>query len=54
VYKNNRGASNQLQNNAQICISNVTAETLHQTAFTRVEEIECLIAESDGHVQHSQ
>jgi hypothetical protein len=41
-----------MQHNAQMCISNVTEETLHQTALTLVEEIECLIAESDGHVQH--
>jgi len=42
VYKNNRDASLELQQNAQMCISNVTEETLHQIVLTRVEEIECL------------
>jgi len=42
VYKNNRDASLELQQNAQMCVSNITEETLHQIAFTRMEEIECL------------
>ena len=43
VYRNNRDASFELQQNAQMCISYVTGENLSQVAMTRVEEIEALL-----------
>ena len=43
MYKNNGGASFELQQNAQMCVSNITEETWHQVALTpHVEEIEYL------------
>jgi hypothetical protein len=40
VYKHHRDASLELQQNAQMCISIVTEETVHQVALSRVDGIE--------------
>jgi hypothetical protein len=42
VYKHNRDALLELQQNAQMCISIVTEETIHRVAMARVDGIECV------------
>jgi hypothetical protein len=51
VYKNNPHTFEELKQNVELCISNVTAETLHRVASNRKRE-NARIAERGGHFQH--
>jgi hypothetical protein len=52
VYKNNPHTSEELKQNTELCISNVTAETLHQVALNMRKRVNACIAEHGGHFQN--
>jgi hypothetical protein len=52
VYKNNLHILEELKQNIELCISNVTAETLHQVASDMRKRIDACITERVGHFQH--
>jgi hypothetical protein len=49
VYKNNPHTSEELKQNTELCISNVTAETLHQVASSMRKRVNACIAECSEH-----
>jgi hypothetical protein len=52
VYKNNPHTLEELKHNIELCISNVTAETLHWVASDMRKRLNACIAERSGHFQH--
>jgi hypothetical protein len=52
VYKNNPHILEELKQNIELCISNVTAETLHQAASNMRKRVNACIAERGEHFQH--
>jgi hypothetical protein len=52
VYKNNPHTSEEFKQNTELCISNVTAETLHPVASITRKIVNACIAERGGHFQH--
>jgi hypothetical protein len=52
VYKINPHTREELKQNCELRISNVTAETLHRVASNMRKRVNACIAECDGHFQH--
>jgi hypothetical protein len=52
VYKNNSHTLEELKQNTELCISNVTAETLQQVASNMRKKNECMHRYRGGHFQH--
>jgi hypothetical protein len=52
VYKNNPHTLEELKQNTELCISNVTAETLHRVASDMRKRVKACIGERGGHFQH--
>jgi hypothetical protein len=52
VCKNNPYTFEELKQNIELCISNVTAETLHRVASNMRKRVKACITESGGHFQH--
>jgi hypothetical protein len=52
VHKNNPHTLEKLKQNIELCISNVTAETLHWVASNMRKRVKACITERGGHFQH--
>jgi hypothetical protein len=52
VYKNNPRTLEELKQNNELCISNVTSETLHRVTSNMRKRVNACIAERGGHFQH--
>jgi hypothetical protein len=52
VYKNNPHTLEELRQNTELCISNVTAETVHRVASDMRERVNACIAKRGGYFQH--
>jgi hypothetical protein len=50
--KNNLHILEEFKQNIELCISNVTAETLHRVASDMRKRVNSFIAELGGHSQH--
>jgi hypothetical protein len=50
--KNNPHKLQEFKQNTELCISNVTAETLHRVASDMRKRVNACIAERGGHFQH--
>jgi hypothetical protein len=53
MYKNNLSVLQELKKNTELCTSNVTAESLHQTASNMVKRVNACVADHGGHFQHN-
>jgi hypothetical protein len=54
VYKNNPHTWEELKQNIELCISNVTAETLHRVASNMRKRVNAWINERGGHFKHTK
>jgi hypothetical protein len=52
VSKNNPHTREELKQNIELCISNVTAETLHRVASYLRKRVNAWITEHGGHFKH--
>jgi hypothetical protein len=52
VYKNNPHTLEEFKQTIELCISNVSAESLHQVALNMRERVNACIAECGGRFQH--
>jgi hypothetical protein len=52
MYKNNPHMLEEFKQNTELCISNITAETLHWNASNMRKRLNACIAECSGHFQH--
>jgi hypothetical protein len=52
MFKNNLHTLGELKQNIELCISNVTAETLHQVASDMRKRVNACITEHGGYFQH--
>jgi hypothetical protein len=52
VHKNNPHTLEELKQNTEPCIPNITAETLHQVASNMKKRVNAYIAGCSGHFQH--
>jgi hypothetical protein len=52
VYKNNPHTLEELKRNIELCISNVTAETVHRVASDMRKRVNACITKRGGHFQH--
>jgi hypothetical protein len=52
VYKNNPHTSEELEQNTELCISNITAENFHRVALDMRKRANARIAERGEHFQH--
>jgi hypothetical protein len=52
VYKSNPRTLEKLKQNTEVCISNVTVETLHLVASDMRKRVNACVVERGGHLQH--